>query len=251
MQRVCRGERAFLISLARRDDVREIGTIPTLKPEELEPVVTLFVASAAYLLYHYAPARFGVFQKRIWGAFVLGVVPAAIAMIAFGRGFAEIGLGGGPVLLTLGAALGIWAITLPATYGASKNRKMWAEYPQLRRELWDRKTYIENAATWAIYLFGYELFFRGVFLFTMERWVGLWPAIAIVNIAYVYAHLTKNAGETWGTIPMGVVFSLASWWLGGIWAPVLAHTAIASSADFFMIRARQRATREESAGESR
>ncbi len=211
-------------------------------------MTTLFVVSVAYLLYHYAP--FGVFPKRIWGAFILGVVPLSISTIFFGRTFGELGLGG-ISLWTLAGALGIWLLTLPATFGASRNRALWAEYPQLRREVWDRRTYLSNAGTWAVYLFGYELFFRGVFLFTMERWIGLWPAIAVVNVAYVYAHLNKNAGETFGTIPIGVIFSLASYHLGGIWAPFLAHTAIASSADFFMIRARNRAMREESAGDSR
>jgi membrane protease YdiL (CAAX protease family) len=219
-----------------------------LAPEQLTVLAT---ATIAYPIYHYAPSRLSIHARRILGFVVLGVIPMGIMIHGFHVHFDRMGLYGVELPRTLIAALALYAIALPATFLSSRNPKLWEVYPQLRAEHWDRATYLKNAASWTIYLFGYELFFRGIIFFSMYRAFQLPGAVAITTALYVYAHLAKPAGETFGTIFMGVLFCLAAFWTGGIWAPFFAHVAIALSADSFMIRARQRATRTASAGDKR
>ena len=96
----------------------------------------------------------------------------------------------------------------------------------------------DNAATWTLYLLGYEFFFRGFLLFAVADAWGVWAGVCATTLAYVYAHLPKNADETIGTIPMGVVFALGALWSGGIWAPWLAHVIIANTSDLLASRPR-------------
>lgn len=215
----------------------------------LEELVILAMVTIGYVAYQYSP--FELHPKRIFGAVIVGFIPAILMAIIFGRGAAELGLAMPAPEKTLLAAAGIFAAVLPTTYLASRNRKMWEIYPPWRLDRWRGDHYSKNALTWAIYLCGYELCFRGYFLFAMVRFVGPEAAVAITTLAYVFAHLPKNAGETIGTIPMGVVFAVAALWTGGFWAPFLAHVFIAVSSDFLMVRARQRATRAESPGDNR
>jgi membrane protease YdiL (CAAX protease family) len=218
---------------------------------EAEAIAIIAAVTIAYVAYHYAPARWSVHAKRIYGAVLLGVVPAGIAAIFFGRGVAELGLGMPSPGESIVAGAAIFIFALPATFLASRKPAMWEFYPPWRPDRWDRASYSKNALTWALYLFGYELCFRGVFLFSMTRLAGPNVAIAIVTLAYVFAHFPKNAGETIGTLPMGIIFGATALYTGGFWAPFFAHVLIAVSSDFLMVRARQRATHAESPGDNR
>lgn len=215
----------------------------------VEELSILAMVTIGYVAYQYAPLE--LHPKRIFGAVIVGFIPAVLVAVLFGRSPAELGLALPAPEKTVLAAVGIFAAVLPTTYLASRNPKMWEIYPPWRLERWEGGHYFKNALTWAIYLGGYELCFRGYFLFAMVRFVGPEAAVAITTLAYVFAHLPKNAGETIGTIPMGVVFSVAALWTGGFWAPFLAHVFIAVSSDFLMVRARQRAIHAESAGDTR
>lgn len=211
-------------------------------PAQREPVIVLFTVTAAYVAYHYgvrarsgAPAEF--YRQRIGGFVLLGVVPFVLAMTSFEGGVAAFGLGV-PDLGITAAFVGATAVVmLPIVYASSKRPDSWAHYPQIRTKHWTTRLYVNNALTWALYLFGYELMFRGVLLLTLERWTGPWPAIAITTGLYVLAHVHKNAAETIGCIPMGVVFAVAALLSGGFWAPWLMHVLIAVSSEWFVTRA--------------
>lgn len=238
-----------------------MGAELSLDPEHVEPILVIAVVTVAYVAFHYLASakralggatepRSGeaferlraraIFRQRLLGAVLLGVVPALIGLLGLGLGPRELGLVPRDPVAGLGWAIGLAIIAVGAAASNARRPSAWEHYPELRLPVWDRSTTRDNALTWIVYLLGYELFFRGFFLFAMVRWVGVWPGIAVVTLAYVFAHLPKNGAETAGTIPMGVLFALAAL-AGGIWAPFFAHSAVAIASDHLVLRARARA----------
>lgn len=204
--------------------------IPEL--ERLEPTVLLLVATALYLGYHYGGlALRDAHKQRILGFALLGVIPAILTELYLPGGLAAHGLAhrdAGPS----GAFLAlVGCVVVPVVVLAARSPKQWEHYPQIRRERWTPRDHMANAATWGLYLLGYELFFRGVLTFALARELGAWPGLAVMTALYVAVHLPKPAGETVGTLPMGLIFGLTALASGGIWAPWIGHWVIAVTSD--------------------
>ena len=105
----------------------------------------------------------------------------------------------------------------------AKNPKNLIQYPQIKAKKWTKKTMILNLLSWAIYLFGYEFYFRGLLLFPIAEELGLWPAIAINIALYTGTHLPKGLTETIGAIPFSVILCLLSLSTGTIWIAFSLH----------------------------
>jgi uncharacterized protein len=223
---------------------------PTWPPEQGPVVAALILASAAFVAFHYfanagswarrsgtdagAPANW--FRQRIGGFVLLGVIPAAMTPLLGwrldGTGLLALPAPGRTLLL----AVCICAVTLPAIAISSRAPDFPLNYPQIRVASWDRSLRLKNGLTWALYLVGYEYFFRGFLLFGLADAFGAWPAVAMTTFAYVLAHIHKNADETIGCIPMGVVFAWGTLWSGSIWGAWLAHVVIANTSELLATR---------------
>jgi membrane protease YdiL (CAAX protease family) len=112
-------------------------------------------------------------------------------------------------------------------YFSAKKPKNLVNYPQIRAKNWDRKTFYINLLCLAIYLFGYELLFRGVLLFPLAETLGIWPAIAINIALYAATHIPKGLDETIGAAPLGLVLCILTLQSGNIWIAFLVHVALA------------------------
>ncbi len=230
---------------------------PPWPPEDPALLGALLLAAALYVVFHYfcsaprlvrgldaargadANAATAVHRQRLWGFALLGAAPLIYAALALPRPVGFYGLGLGDPLRALIFVAGVAAVVLPTVFLASRKPAFRDHYPQIRRAApWDAALRRSNAATWALYLLGYEFFFRGFLLFAVADAWGVWAGVGVTTLAYVYAHLPKNADETIGTIPMGVVFALGALWSGAIWAPWLAHVIIANSSDLLASRPR-------------
>lgn len=220
----------------------------------------MITASLVYWAYHYHAnaARYrrrwgasleeqvaqvrGYSFQRVMGMVLLGVVPVLVGWGLWGRSLGAYGV-------TLGVDWGLTALWVVGAYGvlgpllwaAARGTQHQAMYPQMRVEAWTRALWVQNAGTWALYLLGYEVFFRGFLLVPMVEHFGVWPAIGVNTALYVYAHLPKDAGETLGCVVMGVVFALMALTTGGIWAPWLAHVLVAVSSEAWAVYHRRRA----------
>ncbi len=62
-----------------------------------------------------------------------------------------------------------------------------------------------------VYLFSYEYFYRGVFLFNTSEVTGWFWAIAINAIVYLLSHSFTSKAEIIGTIPFGVALCYVSY----------------------------------------
>lgn len=212
-------------------------------------LVVTFVAAAAYVAYHYgahadrwrrgaattdAEEARAVHRQRLGGALLLGVLPAGVAFAwpdgAWGLSLPRPAVAGGFVAAVV-------VIILPIIAMSARGPAFRDDYPQMRLAApWTRAQRLRNAASWTIYLLAYEFFFRGFVLFTLAEAFGAWPAIALSTLAYAWAHLPKNAAETIGTLPMGVIFAVVALEGGGIWGPFVAHVIIANWSDYLASR---------------
>ena len=80
---------------------------------------------------------------------------------------------------------------------------------------------------WFIYLFGYELLFRGILLFPLVAAIGVWPAIGVNIALYSATHIPKGVEETIGAVPLGLVLCILTLLSGNIWIAFLVHVLMA------------------------
>lgn len=216
----------------------------------LDVIGVLIAVTLAYVLQHYlarsellkvrtrvadpeeSQAR-SVFVARALGGLVLGGLPGLVALTL-----------PNPVGLALPLArptLLFWAtvvlLVLPTVAASMHRPGAWAAYPPVRFQRWGRDRLLVNAVTWGLYLFGYELCFRGVLLFGLAPVLGAWPALGVMTAIYVLVHLDKPMSEALGTLPMGFVFGLSALHSGSFLPAFLAHWVIAVTSDLAAIRA--------------
>ena len=217
-------------------------------PGDLPVIVAVLSATVAYLLFHYGASAKGlrralgcaqptsVYAQRLIGGLLLGALPLIAVSLSLSdpslRGFGLVPVAWG------GAFVGVGFLALLPVLALSSRRPAHrASYPQARPERWTAREWATNATSWAIYLLGYELLFRGVLLFTLADALGSWVAIVISTGLYTLAHLPKHAGETAGCVVMGVAFGALALATGGMWAPFVLHLLIAVTSDSLSSRA--------------
>ena len=223
--------------------------------EQTEPLAVLAVVTCCYVVFHFVgaaerwrprlqPGRSqeaaqaaSVIAQRLTGMLALGVVPAVLAMVWLPGGLLAHGLALPSPAVAAGFVLAVVVLVVPVVALSARRSATWDHYPEIRARRWSRGLRLANALSWLAYLLAYELFFRGVFLFAMARWVGPWPAIGIVTAVYVAVHLHKPAPECLGSLVMGVIFGAVALAGAGIWGPVLGHLLIAVSNDELVLRA--------------
>jgi membrane protease YdiL (CAAX protease family) len=169
-------------------------------------------------------------STRYLGGCTIGLLPLAVYLVFFPEtALSEVGLtfyrDTLPETLLWIAGLGVVVVFL-AWYSARTPVSL-IQYPEIRAREWSRRMIASNLVSWAFYLLGYELFFRGVLLFPLVQEIGLWPAI-VVNIGiYSATHIPKGLRETIGAIPLSIVLCLVSISTGTIWIAFFVHLAMA------------------------
>ena len=185
-----------------------------------------------------ASEKFILFTKH-FGGLVMGILPLVAALIAIpGTSLSDFGLTfySETALTTVVWILGLSALVIPLATISARKPKNLINYPQIRAKEWDRTLIIKNAFAWAVYLFGYELLFRGVFFFPLVETMGLWPAIAVNIALYSGTHIPKGLDETIGAIPLSVVLCILTLQTGTIWIAFFVHLAMAWTNSFTALR---------------
>ena len=218
-------------------------------PESTPAVVALLTVTVTYTVFHFAASprtlqpllerRFdedtaalyaGVLQK-VLGFVLLGVVPWTVAALWLPDNPSNHGVRLGDPSSTL-AIVGVAALVfVPVNTLLARTPGFQKSYPQIRLPRWSTRGLVLNAASWALYLIGYEYFFRGFFLYSMVDAFGTWPAIMITTAVYVAVHLPKNAAECLGCIPMGIVFAAITLYTDSVLAAIGVHVLVAISAE--------------------
>lgn len=212
-------------------------------------VLSLSLVCISFIVYHFfvyasnneqrwagenGPIRRIIFQ-RLAGLMIMGVIPFAVVLLVtqqppsyFGFGFQN-----GPKVLwwTLAAS----AVILPLSFLNARKPFNLSMYPQIRVKEWSYSLLFRSNLTWVLYLIGYETLFRGILFFPLLDHLGLVPAVAINVTIYSLAHIPKGITETVGAIPFGIVVCLAGYATGVIWFPILVHSLMALSSEWFSL----------------
>jgi membrane protease YdiL (CAAX protease family) len=167
---------------------------------------------------------------KIFGFVIMGLIPLSICLLVLpGFSLASCGLTFRPdtILLTFLSIAGLSLVIFSLISFTARQPKNRVKYPLIRAKVWTKKTVTITVIGWTLYLLGYELLFRGIFLLPVASQIGVWPAI-FVNIAiYSATHIPKGLEETIGAIPLGLVFCLLTLATGTIWIAFAVHLVMA------------------------
>jgi membrane protease YdiL (CAAX protease family) len=177
--------------------------------------------------------------NRYFGFFTMGIVSVMLLKLVVPHfTFSSIGLTiyRETIWETIGWIVGLSAVVIPIAYFSAKKPKNLVNYPQIRAKVWTHRMMWHNAHSWAAYLLGYELLFRGVLLFPVVETLGVWPAIAINTALYSATHIPKGLDETIGAAFLGTVLCLLTLSTGTIWIAVIVHIAMAWTNSFTALK---------------
>jgi membrane protease YdiL (CAAX protease family) len=171
-----------------------------------------------------------IYMTKWVGFLSMGVLPLVFLLaIEPQRGLTYYGLNfrSDTLLFNILVTLGLSLILIPLAAFSAKKPKNLVNYPQIRALNWDAKTFRLNLLGWAVYLFGYELLFRGLLLFPLVEAYGVWLAIAVNVALYSATHIPKGLDETIGAAPLGFLLCLLTLMAGNIWIAFFVHVAMA------------------------
>lgn len=217
-----------------------------MSADDASLVAILVTVAAVYIPFRYtAIARTrterAIHTQRLLGAVYLGAIPLAVDLLLTGRSLADVGLRVGNV--GSGAVFVAWfgALTVVVAMLTAPRQSARGKYPQIQVDgPWPARLVLANAATWGIYLLGYEILLRGVLLTSLARGMPEWPAIAVTTLAYTWAHLPKHPSETIGSIPLGLLFGWITLRTGSLWPVWIAHTVMGVANDVAILRFQRR-----------
>jgi membrane protease YdiL (CAAX protease family) len=182
-----------------------------------------------------SPESLDFAAEKFTGIVFLGVVPVVLFIVIPGLNPADTGF-------TIGRSGHYWylLILLPAIAGffsflSSKSKGNQAISPQMRIRNWHTRHILLSFFCWTFYLFGYELFFRGILWFLCFNAFGFWPAIAINISIYSLVHLPKGTFMTMGAIPLGLLFCILSYYTGSFYPAFLIHATMSITNELFSI----------------
>lgn len=127
--------------------------------------------------------------------------------------------------------LGLYALMLPLIYLASQEPHFRDTYPFIPQAKLTWRLFLVWEIAYVLQFFCLEFFFRGFLLFTLEKHMQKFLAIAVMIVPYVMIHFHKPIYETLGAVVAGLVLGFLSLryrsWLGG----ALLHGLVAVTLD--------------------
>jgi len=174
-------------------------------------------------------------SDKFTGILMTGVLPFIVFILAAGIPVSEIGMKTGNMNRFGYLFAGLIVITIGSAFFSSKSPNVQRSAPELRIKLWHTRHIILSSLTWLVYLFGYELFFRGILWFLCFNVFGFWWAV-IINVAlYSLVHVPKGKLVTYGAIPLGLLLCTLSYFTGSFLPAFLIHSAMAISTELFSV----------------
>jgi membrane protease YdiL (CAAX protease family) len=176
--------------------------------------IAMWILMTSPVLIRYFHGKYGddegnlrqVFFGRFLSAFVLGVPLTLIALFVWEMTPEQIGL---TVKKEYALEMTLWltlclVINFIMIWPSRRKQMNHQAYPTVRRLIWSRKLVGTYMASWGIYLFGYELLYRGLLFFICVEHMGVLTA-SVINIAiYAATHAYKGYIEVFGSIAAGL-----------------------------------------------
>lgn len=86
---------------------------------------------------------------------------------------------------------------------------------------------ISYLITRIIFISVYEVWFRGLLLFTCIAYMGIPLAVAVNIVLYTFLHIFSGKKEMFACIPFGLLVCSLSIWFGAAWPAIMLHLALA------------------------
>ena len=142
----------------------------------------------------------------------------------------SLGFGLGDRKLGLTVTAVAYAVMLPVVVVASSWADFRGTYPLDADALRSHEFFWVYELGYMGFFVGWEFFFRGFLLFTLESFLGP-AAIAVQMIPFALLHVGKPLPEALGSIVAGVFLGALAWRTRSIWYGVALHAAVALSMD--------------------
>lgn len=174
--------------------------------------------------------------QRILGFMLLGISPAIVFYHTQEQSLSAYGINLNQLSISI-----IWILILGSTVIAlnfffAGSKRNLQQYPQIQIKNWTFSLFFLNAITWILYLFGYELLFRGILLFSLYDAYGIGVAVIVNTILYALVHIPKGQRETLGAIPLGIILCLITIQTNSFSVAFAFHAIMAVSNDYFAIK---------------
>ena len=183
------------------------------------------------------PSYYSFIAQRIVGFVTFGLIPFVIVIVFYSKSPTNYGLNFNHLQTSLVWTFFLGLIVVVANYFLAGKKQNLKNYPQIRLNNWAADKILVNSLTWIIYLFGYELMFRGLLLFSFYYAYGTFVAITVNCVLYSLVHIPKGKKETFGAIPLGIILSFITLETGSIFVAFVFHVIMALSNDHFAIKA--------------
>jgi short-subunit dehydrogenase/membrane protease YdiL (CAAX protease family) len=166
-------------------------------------------------------------SKRVIGS-VIFLIALAIPIIAQPGDILEItGLGFRIDWSTIVLISGITVLVAIVDYFKAGDKENIENYPPIRESVWPTMLLLKSILTWTMFLFCYEMIFRGVFLFSAIEKFGLMEAVLLNTLVCSLVHLLKSKREALMSIPMALLLCYIAWASGSFWYAAMLHIALA------------------------
>lgn len=165
---------------------------------------------------------------------LLGVVPALLTRLVYGRSPVDLGLGLGKAREGLAwAAVGVPVAALLGWLSAS-SPALAGVYPLGDVGL-TAAAFLPHAMGYLLYYVGFEYHFRGFLLLGLERPVGAWAANFLQAGIVTLAHLGKPPVELAVAFPASLLFGWIVLRTRSIWYVVAMHWAVGLALDWALL----------------
>jgi len=142
---------------------------------------------------------------------LLFVIPALVVKFPLRRRLKDFGLCVGDARFGLKlTALTVPLVVLPIMYIGSRFPEVRAYYPLCALAKSSAHRFLFYQLAYGLYYFGWEFFFRGFMIFGLKESLGKTAAILISVTPSCIMHYAKPEIETWGSIPVGILFGIIS-----------------------------------------
>lgn len=109
-------------------------------------------------------------------------------------------------------------------------------YAYLSKSRIDARFVILETCAFVLYLFFYELLFRGLLLFYCIKNYGVVNAV-IVNVSiYALSHIQQGVREAFGALAFGLILCIPTIISGNFWSAYVIHLSLALSNSYFITK---------------
>jgi len=174
-------------------------------------------------------------SEKLGGIFFTGIIPAILFLGVLKIPASRAGLQMGLTFDFRYLIIILVMVTCLLSFLFSKKPGVQATSADLKIRNWYPGHIFLYSAAWIIYIFGYELLFRGILWFLFFDVFGFWPAMLINLLLYSAVHISKGIFMTLGALPTGIILCLLSYLTGSFLPAFIIHSTIAVMTGLFSI----------------